>query len=359
MKQKKRKQKKRKIVGFFILIGIMIYLIFFLLQKEIIVRESTNNIVVKNGEVKFSSLSLKQKICQMIIVRGDDVKNSDLTGLNIGGIFLDSQNSEEEYKNLISEYEKGSKLKLFIATDMEGAANPFSNFRAFPSFSEIKTKEEAFSTGFLEGELMKKLGFNLNFAPVSEHFDKSYHGRRAFIGTQKEIQEKISSYIQGLQMNVYGTCKHYPGKGMIKNLHVEMDKQNISKDDLELFDECFKNNISAVMVGHQIVSGEANSKGKPGSVSPEVIETIPSEKLIISDEINMNGLSLIYSDKADMYRDLINSGENIILDFDLNYEKLSKILDELEKRVSNGEISLEKIDSSARKILILKGYKVV
>ena len=86
---------------------------------------------------------------------------------------------------------------------------------------------------------------------------------------------------------------------MINNLHYQEDKQEISKEDLRLFEVCFNNNISGVMVGHQIVNGELDSKGKPSSVSEEIIKSLDNfSGLIISDEINMNGLkSFYYFDK--------------------------------------------------------------
>jgi beta-N-acetylhexosaminidase len=319
---------------------------------------NTDNIIIKEKQINLDSLTVKQKIAQMIIIRGDDKKNLISTNLNIGGIFLDKLESEENYINLINEYQNNSKILLFVSTDLEGAWNPFK-FIEFPYFSEINSSKVSYEVGLEHGKILKDIGFNINFAPVAEFIDQSYGGGRVFIGTKKEIEDKLASYIKGLQENTYGTCKHYPGKGMLNNLHLKIDSQIIDRDDLELFEMCFKNNISAVIVGHQITTGVIDSKGKPSSVSPEVISTIPDDKLIISDEVNMNGIKYFYKDKTAMYTDLINSGENIILDFQLDYFELVRLLDKLEKKVSSGDISLDKIDSSVEKILVMKGYKVV
>lgn len=358
-----------------IIVIILAYVLDYLIIMNKLKKEDANNIIIKNNTIDFSSLTLRQKIAQMIVIYGNKNKNPALTRINIGGIFLDKRTTNQliriaisgkldkrkDYSSIISNYQDKSKIKLFVASDMEGAWNPFSSFKNFPRFSEIKNKEEAYEAGFAEGKLMKELGFNLNFAPVAEFEDKIYRGR-AFLGSKKEIKEKLESYIKGLQKNVLGTCKHYPGKGMIKNLHLRTDKQEITKEDLELFDACFKNNISAVMIGHQVVYGEVDSEGKPASVSEEVIDSLDEFEftgLIVSDEINMFGLKKFYLfNKRKEYKDLINSGKNVILDFFLTGKSAYKLILKLEKDVRDGKIDGRKINESVKKILIAKGYKV-
>mgnify|MGYP006305591387 FL=1 len=208
--------------------------------------------------------------------------------------------------------------------------------------------------------MLNKIGFNINFAPVAEFKDKAYGGR-VFSGTKEEIKDKLKNYIIGLQINVSGTCKHYPGKGMIKNTHFIPDNQKITKEDLELFDVCFKNNISSIMIGHQKVYGELDSEEKPSTVSKKIIESIPNKNtLVITDEINMWGLKFYYIfQKKQLYRDLINSGDNIILDFKISSSELEDLLDKLSKDAEKGVIDKDKIDNSVTKILRKKGYKVL
>ncbi len=351
------------VVGLIIAIVIVLALIGYVSQRQIkkeISNLNTENILIEENKINLSSLTLRQKISQMIMVRGDK-EDLNFVKLNVGGIFLDRQDSEENYKNLIEKYQENSKIKLLVSTDLEGAWTPFPKKEASQisiPFSEIKDSDEAYEIGLAHGELLKRTGFNLNFAPVAEFRDEVYGGR-AFLGDKEEVKEKIVSYIKGLQKKVLGTCKHYPGKGMIKNLHFRSDRQNISKEDLELFDACLKENISSIMVSHQIVEGEVDSGGKPSSVSREIIKNIDDSVLIVSDEINMRGLKNFYIlNKRGMYADLINSGENLILDFDLDSVKLDKLIKKIEIDVRNGKVSEEEIDKSVRKILMKKGYTI-
>ncbi len=365
------------IILLIVLIVLLVYVLDYLITINKLKKENTNNIIIKNNTIDFNSLTLRQKISQMIIIYANRNKNPVLTNINLGGIFLDKQmtnplltktnpfgifgkpETREDYSGIINKYQENSKIKLFVATDMEGTWNPFSSFKEFPKFSEIDTEEEAYNVGLEEGKLMKELGFNLNFAPVAEYDDKVYGGR-AFLGSKEEVKGKLENYINGLQKSVSGTCKHYPGKGMIKNLHIKSDKQNISKEDLELFNTCIRSNVSAIMIGHQRVFGEVDSKGKPSSVSKEVIGSLKNfSGLIISDEINMLGLRKGYLfNKEKEYIDLINSGENVILDFFLTPKFVYKLILKLEKDVKEGKIDEKKINESVKKILIAKGYKV-
>jgi len=352
---------KKKVIFLIIVILLILDICFisYIVMPNKIEKENTSNIQIENHMVYLNSLTLRQKIAQMIIVRGNDV-NVELTDLNVGGIFLDRQESEEDYKDLIEKYQKDSDITLFVSTDLEGAWNPFSGFNSFLSFSEVNTSKEAYQIGLRHGELLNDMGFNLNFAPVAEFADESYGGR-VFLGSDVEIEEKLEFYIQGLQENVLGTCKHYPGKGMIKNLHYRQDRQEITEKDLILFETCFRNNVSSVMIGHQVVEGVFDSGGKPSSVSREVIDELNDfDGLIISDEVNMRGLKNFYLfNKPKMYKDLINSGENVILDFKLNLGSLYKLVVELEEMVKRGEISEERIDESVKKILKVKRYEVI
>ncbi len=342
-----------------VLILILILVGIFFIDKDF---GNTDNIFIEGNTIDIASLTLQQKISQMIMVRGDK-KDLDYNSLNIGGIFLDRQNSQEAYVELISIYQKDSKIKLFVATDMEGAWTPFrknvQENQKFPPFNEINSSLEAYEVGLKQGELLKSIGFNLNFAPVAEYKDLAYGGR-VFSGEVDQINEKVEAYVEGLQENIFGTCKHYPGKSLLKNLHEETDTQIIGEEDLLIFENCIKKNVSAIMVSHQISKGLIDSSGGPSTVSPGVLGTLSEfEGLIVADEINMEGLHSFYPDKIDLYVDLINSGEELILDFYITDKQLKNILEKLEEKVLIGEINEQQIDDAVRKILLMKGYDIL
>lgn len=311
---------------------------------------STENIVLENGFIDLESMTLQQKIGQMIMVRGDD---GDLrfNRMNVGGVFLDRQESEEKYRELIRDFQDDAVIGLLVSSDLEGVWTPFPD-REFPFFSDIENVSMAYNVGFDHGVLLRDVGFNLNFAPIAEYDDEVYGGR-VFVGN---VSGKVGAYIEGLQENVMGTCKHYPGRAMDVDLHYFSDEVVIDREDLELFDVCLNSGIGAIMVSHQIVSGEVDSFGKPSSVSSFVIDSIDADVLIIADEVNMRGLSMFYSSKVDMYVDLINAGEDFILDFDLDVVEFYDLVGNIEKAVLDGRIDEDRIDESVGKIFEIKGW---
>jgi beta-N-acetylhexosaminidase len=331
--------------------------------RNLIRAESQANVIIRERSLDFGSLTLRQKLAQMIVVRGD---SGDLlfTNLGVGGIFLDRQNTAEQYRRLIRRYQEHSRISLFVATDMEGAWNPFPRpgpGQQFPRFDEIATPEQAYRVGRLQGELLRETGFNLNFSPVAELTDRAYGGR-AFNGSVEEVKEKLRSYVEGLQENVLGTCKHYPGRSMLRNLHLMRSRVSVTRDNLDLFDVCFQSGIAAVMVGHQMVEGAMDSGEVPATVSAEVLRTLRGfAGLIVADEINMYGLHSYYERAGDVqkYADLINAGQELILDFSHDAVSLFMLIEELEQAVLEGVIDRGRVDRSAGKILYLKGYRLV
>lgn len=311
-------------------------------------------------KIKLSEMPLQQKIAQMIIVRTSF--DQRFVELGIGGIFLPGSLSKEEYMNIISNYQKNTKIKLFVAADVEGYQHPFRNFYETTPFGSIKNEKEAYELGKNHGEIMNELGVNLNFSPVVEMRNSVWPGR-SFKGSLEDIKGKISNYIRGLQeKKIIATAKHYPGGSMIKDPHKVKYEVEIYEDDLALFDEAIKANVGAIMVGHPIVFGAIDSKGRQSTTSPEVISVLRKKfnGLIITDGISMEGLKISYPDFKRVYPDLINAGNDIILDShpDSTYEKVLERVIEIEKSVESGEIPEEEINEHLKRILRIKGYVV-
>ncbi|GAJ13157.1 unnamed protein product, partial [marine sediment metagenome] len=254
------------------------------------------------------------------------------------------------------------QIKLFVATDMEGYWNPFADFYKSKSFGEINSSEQAHELGKEHGEILKELGFNLDFSPIVEIRNKVWPGR-SFTGTEEEIKQKIASYIGGLHFQeILATAKHYPGGSMVKDPHKVRFKVNSTKQELEMFDTAIENNIDAIMIGHPIVYGELDSKGKQATVSQEVILPLKEkfDGVIITDAITMWGLRISYLfNFHKIYADLIKAGNDVILDTHpySSYWTIKRRMKNLEKAVKKGEISEERINESVRRILKAKGYE--
>ena len=314
-------------------------------------------------EISLTNMTLQEKIGQLILVKPKKLDKRYLNELHVGGIFLDKGYTKEDYTKPIEFYQDNSKIKLFVATDMEGYWNPFNEFYKGKNFGEIKSKEEAYELGKEQGNLLADLGFNLDFSPVVEVRNNVWIGR-SFTGSDEEISEKITNYIEGLHSEeIMSTAKHYPGGNLVKNSHLIKYKVNSTKQELKMFDAAINSSVDFIMVGHPVIYGELDSKGKQATISPEIIKPLKEkfDGLIITDAVTMMGLRVSYLfNFKKVYPDLILAGNDIILDTHVNsgYRKIKKRISELEKAVEKGKISEARIDESTKRILEAKGYKV-
>src|SRR3989338_3056465 len=313
--------------------------------------------------INLSKIYLKEKIAQMVMVNGSKY-NHDFVTLCVGGIYLGKLNSKEEYKKLIKYYKDNSKIKPLFSVDMEGSYNPFEKFFNCKTFGEVINEKDAYELGLSQGRIVKELGFDINFSPVVEVKNRVWPGR-SFKGDFIEVKEKIISYIKGLkECGTIATAKHYPGGSMVKDPHKLMYKTKIFNEDLELFDIAMKSGVNAIMIGHPIVFGAIDSKGKQSTISPEII--LPLRKkfngLIITDDIHMMGLRSYLLNFNKVYIDLVKAGNDILLEAThrfTKYEGIKKRIENLERAIKKGIVSEERINESVKKILEIKGYKIV
>ena len=314
--------------------------------------------------INLSEMSMEEKVGQLLLVRPDSLNEQYLSELHIGGIFLSKQTTKKEYLEFVNFYKNKSEIELFIAADMEGYWNPFAEFYQSKNFGEINSSDEAFELGKEQGKILNELGFNLDFSPVVEVRNNVWSGR-SFTGTDKEIKEKISSYIEGLHSeNIFATAKHYPGGNLVKNPHLIKFKVNSTKQELEMFDTAINSSVDFIMVGHPIIYGELDSNGKQATISEGIISDLKEkfDGLIITDAVTMLGLRISYLfNFKKVYPDLIRAGNDIILDthYSSGYKKILKRRNEILKQAENDEELKNRIDESCKKILEKKGYEVV
>ncbi len=315
-------------------------------------------------KIILSSLPLRERIAQLVIARGDRF-DERLLDLGIGGIFLNNQKTEQNYQRIIERYQNNSRISLLVATDMEGYWNPFPFYKC-KSFGKVVESNEARLLGIEQGEILRSLGFNLNFSPVVEVNNHVWPGR-SFTGSVEEIKSKITGYLDGLRYKgIMATAKHYPGGNLIKNPHFFKVNYSLSLEDLGFFNQAITNNVEAIMTGHTIVSGTISSQGKPSTVSSEVISHLKKafSGLIITDDLNMLGLRLFYFlNPGEMYVAALKAGNHILLDigpkFQSSYNRIMKRIKSVERAIKNGELEDKIIDLAVNRLLTQKGYKVI
>jgi len=317
-----------------------------------------------DNTIDLDSLSLDQKIAQMLIVIGDRRLIVPWKNMQVGGIHIYALPTEHIINNTIIDFQYGMPIPLFVSADLEGCFNPFAKFKNFTTNAEVDRIGTAFEKGFFEGAYLKQLGINLNFAPVVDLDDQIWKCR-SFPGDEKKISELAESYILGLQaQEVTGNIKHYPGKTLVaKDPHKFVVYENISEKDIYPYHYLLeRGDVKTIMVSHIITTGAVDSKGVPSVVSPTLIKEIKDKfpsTIIISDEIHMLGLKDFYTSLDEMYVGVFKAGNDIILNFDRDPNEVYRMIQVIKDAVIRGVIQEEQIDDSVERILQLKGFNVV
>lgn len=319
-------------------------------------------IIVTDNVVQLDSMTLEQKIAQMVVVIGAKVNIPMWKKMNVGGMHLGAHATEQEVRDKVDMGNEGMAIPLFITADLEGCVNPFIAFRDFKTAADAKTAGEAYDLGLEQGKYLQKLGFNFDFAPVVDLGDEIW-GCRAFTGTAQEVSEKAEAYIAAMQsQKILTSAKHYPGKTLVgKDPHKFVGGAVIDKEDILPYEYLStKGNVDTIMVSHLITTGEVDTKGIPSVVSKEVLDNIKKDfsGLIVSDEIHMLGLKKFYGSVDEMYVGVYKAGNDIVLNFDSDPNEVYRMITLVADAVRSGEIPKEQIDESVTKVLKLKGFSV-
>ncbi|MBI4152575.1 hypothetical protein HY495_02590 [Candidatus Woesearchaeota archaeon] len=346
---------------FWVLLAIVLILAVFSLLKAmgLLIPAQPTPLIIENT-IDLASLSLDQKIAQMIIVAGQKWNLQAWTRMQLGGIHLYAKANENIFQETVSQFQEKMVIPFFVTLDLEGCQNPFAAFKNFTAASEITTPDAALKKGGEEGAYLSTLGITVNFAPVVDLEDTIWKCR-SFPGEPEMIATLAEAYVSGLQKeNILATAKHFPGKTLVvQDPHKYLVAANISTADLLPYRR-LSSSVKAIMISHVISSGSVDSQGIPAAASSEAVLILREgfDGLIITDEVNMLGLKKFYPTLDEMYLAVFKAGNDVILNFNEDPHEIQRMITVIKKAVERGEIPEERIDASVRRILQAKGFNV-
>ncbi|MBQ4646164.1 MAG: glycoside hydrolase family 3 protein [Candidatus Gastranaerophilales bacterium] len=322
------------------------------------------------------------KIGQMIIIgfNGNSVNSfgfkkvlKQIKNNEISGVLLFSKNikSKEDLINMNKKLTKSASITPFVSIDNEGGIVQRYDFYKHKSAQEVskldefEAKEEYKKLALAQ----KELGINLNFAPcvdleinpnsIIKKKERSYGIEPETVSKYAEIFIKEHNKIK-----IATSIKHFPGhgsvlgdthKGFVDATNTFQKEELVPYSNLKHYDK-----LNMVMVSH-IFNSNIDEKF-PASLSEKTIKNllvneIGFEGVIVSDDYDMKAIRDNYS-LRDIVVNSINSGINLLI-FSNNIEtkdgniakKIKKII---KKEIELGNIKIEDIDNSYRKIIRLK-----
>ena len=278
----------------------------------------------------FFGLPIEQQIGQLFYVglRGtelDDEARSLLTEINPGGVILFGRNvaSPQQVRQLLDDIKSVLTVPPLLGVDQEGGLvdrlrkifTPMPAARVIREHGDLAASR---SLGAVSGEVLRMLGFNMNFAPVmeimTEERDLLSNGlySRAFGRSPGEVLGYTTVYLRGLQgEGCLGCLKHFPGIGAGEvDSHEEMPVVRLNHDDLIAQDlapyiELFQrkdDRIRCVMVSHggfPNIDIQMQVKGGaivPASLNYDIVTTLLRgelgyKHLVMTDDLEMGAIA--------------------------------------------------------------------
>lgn len=329
-------------------------------------------------EKKLASMTLREKIAQMIISRSDgytlDESSDEFQRLKtlvvnekIGGLIFFKGNSIQEAE-LINKLQSFSETPLLISADFErGTRMRLDDGSLFPSnmaLGATRNPELAYQMGLQIAMECRAIGVHQDYAPVvdvNNNPNNPIINVRSFSEDPGLVSSMADKLIKGLQDgNVIATAKHFPGHGDTDiDSHSDLpvlnfDMERLENIELVPFKNAIKNNVMSVMIAHLSLPSIDNETNVPASLSKKIIEGVLVDELkfnglIVTDALNMAGVVKHFSTE-DVALRCVNAGVDLIL----MPQGESVSITAIENAVLNGSIPEQRIDQSARKILNAK-----
>lgn len=353
--------------------------------------------VVRTTKDVLGKMSLREKVGQLFIVRPealaensnaetapatdrvDDAVISRIEEYPVGGIALFSRNitSAEQLPMFISDLQSSSKYPLFIAVDEEGgrvariANSGYFDVASYKSMEDIGKSGDASKAeevGRQIGLYLKELGFNLDFAPVADTNTNPQNiviGDRSYGSDPALVARMVSAQLDGMHdSGIMGTLKHFPGHGDTKDdthsgyVSIEKTWDELKECELVPFITALPK-ADMVMVSH-ITAVNVTSDKLPTSMSETMItgklrNELGYDGVIITDAMAMGAVADNYT-SAEAAVTAVKAGVDIVL----MPQNLDEAFNGVMNAVTDGEISMARLDESVMRILKLKArYKLI
>jgi beta-N-acetylhexosaminidase len=334
-----------------------------------------------------TSLSLEQQIGQLFYIglpgtELDDETRSLVEHVSPGGIIIFGRNvaAPEQVRSLLGGIRDLLPIEPLCGIDQEGGlvdrlrriCTPMPSARTIRQHGDLAA---ARALGRISGEVLRLLGFNMNFAPVmsimTDERDLLSNGlySRSFGRSPGEVLGYTTVYMRGLQgTGLLGCLKHFPGIGAGEvDTHDEMAVVSLSHDDLIAQDlapyiELFQredDRVRAVMVSHggfpnvDIRKGMAGGRLIPASMSHAITTKLLRQELgykhlVVTDDLEMGAIARLYPiEKAVL--GAFKAGQDMFL-ICSRPDIIRRGYDALLQAARDGLIKQERINQSLRNI---------
>ena len=354
-------------------------------------------------DAMISNMSVEEKISQMIMLacRSRDGVNftsmkdevaSLLREYGLAGMILFAQNcvgNEQTFK-LIDSIQKANQKEgrpgLLIAVDQEGGRvtrlEEGTALVGNMALGASTHKSDCLTAGLLTGIELSALGFNVDFAPVTDINNNPNNpviGVRSFSDDKEIVSSCVARFLEGLGgSNIIGSLKHFPGHGDTgTDSHTGLpliDKTLDQLLDFELYP--YQQNakkIEMIMTAHIVYpqieteTYRSTSTGQlinlPATLSKTILTDVLRNQLgfegvVVTDALEMAAIASHF-DKLDVAKLAINAGVDILLmPIDISTRngiaEFKQYISDVAKMVNDGVIDIDMVNAAVKRVLTLK-----
>src|ERR1043166_1131596 len=279
---------------------------------------------------QFFSLPIEQQVGQFFFIglpgtTIDAEARELIEEIQPGGVIIFGRNvaSPRQLRNLLDGVRALLPTPPLLGIDQEGGLvdrlrkifPPMPSARAIRQHGDLAGVR---TLGRVTGELLRMLGFDINFAPVMSIITKERSQltnglySRSYGASPGEVLGYTTVYVRGLQGAGCLAClKHFPGIGAgAVDSHIEMPMVPLSRDDLlaqdlapyiELFQRA-DDRVRVVMVSHggfpniDIKTGTTGGLIEPASISSRIVSHLLRQELgyrhlVVTDDLEMGAIA--------------------------------------------------------------------
>ncbi len=337
------------------------------------------------------SLPLEQKIGQFFYIglpgtALDEETRALVNEVQPGGIIIFGRNvaGPEQLRVLLDGVRAMLPVPPLVGIDQEGGlvdrlrriATPMPAARVIRQHGDLAA---ARALGRISGQILRMLGFNMNFAPVmsimTDERDLLSNGlySRSFGRSPGEVLGYTTVYLRGLQgAGCMGCLKHFPGIGSGEvDSHEQIPLVHLSHDDLIAQDlapyiELFQrkdDRVRCVMVSHggfpniNIKQETAGGLIEPASLNRAIVTTLLREELgykhlVVTDDLEMGAIAK-YCEIGEAVVRAFLAGEDMLL-ICANPEVVRRGYHGLLEAAREGRLPKERIRASLKRIAAAK-----
>jgi beta-glucosidase-like glycosyl hydrolase/CubicO group peptidase (beta-lactamase class C family) len=323
----------------------------------------------------YNSLTIGQRIAQLCVIRAyswkDSVYNDSLIGIvkkyNAGGVCF-FKGSPVKQAILTNRLQQETQTPVLITIDAEwGLGMRLDSAFSFPrqlALGAISDDSLIYEMGRMVGQGCKRLGIQVNFAPVADINNNPKNpviNFRSFGENRERVAQKCIRYMKGMQHEgIMTTAKHFPGHGDTDtDSHLNLPVINHSwqrLDSVELFPfkALIREGVMGVMVAHLYLPNLDSVKNTPATLSQKVITGLLKEKLgfggyVFTDALDMQGVTKHFK-PGEIEVKALQAGNDVLL----LPQNMETAIQGIKTAIDSGWLAADLLETRCKRMLALK-----